>query len=308
MSVNEKAHLVEQGRGEHGLMQCLSAVGLPASTWYARQRRPAPAARDAPMRALICEVVRDHPDYGYRRITSELSERTGRPVNAKQIRRLLSSYQMGLRRALPKRGKSAIEAVLDQFRGSLNLVPPDAETGPALRVLSTDFSELAYANGDRKGQVMAYVDVATKTAIGWAVGARANRDLALKAWEQARMMLAQYGISLDEVTVHSDQDPVYTSYDYLSQLLARDRVRISYSERGAKDNPWIESFWGRLKTEMGSEIAEAATIGELRAVIQTRMTYYNHRRRHSSLGNRRPIEYLHAYLEDAGEVLAKTGS
>ena len=102
--------------------------------------------------------------------------------------------------------------------------------------------------------------------------------------------------------VHSDQGSIYTSHDYLARLLVEDRVRISYSERGCKDNPWIESFWGRMKVEIGSQISEAGTFAELQSVIAERMSYYNTRRRHSRIGNRVPLDYLrtHASRYDPG--------
>lgn len=47
--------------------------------------------------------------------------------------------------------------------------------------------------------------------------------------------------------MHHDRDAVYTSYDWLQMLLIRDRARVSYAERGARDNPWIESMWGHFE-------------------------------------------------------------
>ena len=71
-----------------------------------------------------------------------------------------------------------------------------------------------------------------------------------------------------------------------------DGLQVSYSERGAKGNPWIESLWGRMKTEAGSQIVEAQTLPKLVAVIDERFRYYNRRRRHSGIGYVPPLEYL----------------
>jgi putative transposase len=70
-------------------------------------------------------------------------------------------------------------------------------------------------------------------------------------------------------------------------------VVISFSENGAKDNPWIESFWSRFKGENHSLFWEAQTLEELSAVVERQMEYYNTRRRHSSLAYKAPLEYLH---------------
>ena len=92
--------------------------------------------------------------------------------------------------------------------------------------------------------------------------------------------------------VHHDQDSVYTSYLWLRQLLLEDEAVVSYCEQGAKDNPWMESFWAHFKGENMSLFLEAATLEELEWVIGKQMGYYNNERRHSWLEYRSPVEYL----------------
>ena len=58
-------------------------------------------------------------------------------------------------------------------------------------------------------------------------------------------------------------------------MLLDDEMRISYSENGAKGNPWIESLWGRTKAEIGSRITEASSLPSLRDVFDERFQYYN---------------------------------
>ena len=69
-------------------------------------------------------------------------------------------------------------------------------------------------------------------------------------------------------------------------------TRLSYAQRGAKDNPWIESFWGRFETENGELILEAETLEEVRTIVSEKLDYYNRRRRHSALGYRAPYEVV----------------
>ena len=143
----------------------------------------------------------------------------------------------------------------------------------------------------------------------------ANRDLALRCWEEVKQALAHIGHGTDGLIVHHDQDTVYTSYDWLQALLIRDRARVSFAEHGARDNPpacpagavgrWIESLWGRFKVENESLLSEAATLEELEWVIDRQMRYYNTERRHSGLGYRAPV----VYLKEAGihpRVLVET--
>jgi len=94
------------------------------------------------------------------------------------------------------------------------------------------------------------------------------------------------------LTVHSDQDAVYTSYAWLRHLLIHSGVRISYSANGARGNPWIESFWARSKQENTSLISEASSLAELQEVVGGQMRYDNRERRQSGVGNQPPLAYL----------------
>jgi transposase InsO family protein len=200
-----------------------------------------------------------------------------------------------------------VREVLREASGQINLVEAylgtDREPEP-LSVFSTDFTELAYASGQRKAHLMAVVDVGSRCALGWAVGRRANRTLALQCWKQVRAWMAALSQPLEGSVLHSDLDSVYTSSDWLRQVLLDDGLRVSYSERGAKDNPWIESLWGRMKTEIGSRITEAQTLPELEAVIDERFRYYNHRRRHSQIGNQPPVTYLANLMDPPERIYA----
>jgi transposase InsO family protein len=75
-------------------------------------------------------------------------------------------------------------------------------------------------------------------------------------------------------------------------MLLDDEMRVSYSENGAKGNPWIESLWGRTKAEIGSWITEASSLPALQTVFDERFRYYNRERRHSSIRYIPPREHL----------------
>ena len=156
----------------------------------------------------------------------------------------------------------------------------------------TDFTELPYADGTRKAYLMPIIGHTCKLAYGWTVGRRANTDLALEAWEAAKATFQQLEIPYTGMIVHHDQDPVYTGYRWTSQLLLKDGVRLSYALNGARDNPEMESFNGRFKTEGRSLFVEAQSLSELQTVVGEQMRYYNNERRHSSLGYLPPLTYL----------------
>jgi transposase InsO family protein len=75
-------------------------------------------------------------------------------------------------------------------------------------------------------------------------------------------------------------------------LLSEDQLRVSYALGGAKDNPEMESFNGHFKEEGRSLFLEAQTLRELISVVDQRMRYYNHERRHSSLNQVPPLVFI----------------
>jgi len=207
------------------------------------------------------------------------------------VQRLHREWDLPLIRGtrLPK--PSGIRKAIAAAGDRINLVAAREEIGP-FEVVYTDFTELVYANGKRKAYLIPIIDHASKLVLGWAVGERAITELALEAWRQARQALGTQGVDLREVIVHQDQDPVFTGYGWTSQLLLRDHTRVSYALNGARDNPQMESFIGRFKTENLSLLLEARTLDQLEVVVAERMDYHNNSRRHSSLGYQAPKAYI----------------
>lgn len=292
--MDEKIDLVQVHRHEYGLNVCLRAVGLSKGTWHYRSHRKSQAERDAALKAEIVSVIEDHPDYGLRRIHAELVERLARPINSKRLRRMLRRYDLGLRRCLPKPSSSPVVEVVKEAGATADLVK--GRSFNALEVFSTDFTELFYAGGHRKAYLMVLLCIESRWAGGWAVGARRCRQLALKSLDILTGNLGDVGRDLKGVIVHHDKDSVYTSYAWLRRVLLDEGGRLSYAEHGAQDNPWIESFWGRFKTENGDLLLSCETLEEVETVVADRLVYYNEARRHSSLDYKRPMEVLLSML------------
>lgn len=290
MSTPAKVELVRSVRDEFGLVPALTALGLPRATWYYRAARSgAYEDRHADLRTPLERIAREHPEYGYRRTTTELRERLGESVNEKVVRRLHQCWGLPLlRTTLPPR-PSALRQVITAAGERVNLLAQLDEVGP-LAVFHTDFTELVYAAG--KAQLVALVDHTAKVVPGWAVGLHADTGLALRAWAAAKRWLQRHGWPIEGVIVHHDQDSVFTSYAWTGQLVLRDRVRLSYALDGCRDNTEMEAFHSRFKSENRSLLVEAASFAELERVVGQRIRYYNHRRRHSALGNLAPLAYL----------------
>lgn len=292
--MQEKLRLAQENRHIYGLNACLRALGVSKSTWHHHQHRQSQAEKDAPLVARILGVIDQHPGYGYRRIAQELAQDDAVPVNHKRLRRVLASHELGLRRSLPAVRPSAVHKLLGTAGSAKDLIK--GHRWGLLDAFSTDFTEIIYGGGSKKAWLMTLLCIESRWAGAWAVGPSRNRDLALGALDILKQRLGAFGQRLNGVIIHHDQDSVYTSHAWLHRVLIEESAKLSYAENGARDNPWIESFWGRFKTENGALLFEAETLGQVEGIIDEKMCYYNGSRRHSSLDYKRPDEILSALI------------
>lgn len=292
MTTAQKVALVEQVRASHDLAPALAAVELPKATWYYQQRHQVSYEQKYQhLHAPLEAIARQHPAYGYRRTTVELREAYGLLVNHKVVQRLHRCWGLPLLRHTRAPKPSGIRQVLLAANGRANLVAQQEVIAP-FEVTYTDFTEILYANGAGKAYLMPLLDHSSKLVYGWAVGERANTTLALAAWERAKATCRQLDVSAVGMIVHQDQDSVYTGYDWTGQLLLADQVRLSYTLRGAKDNPEMEAFNSRFKSENESLFLDAPDVPALCGVVDERMEYHNAERRHSSIGYMAPLTYI----------------
>lgn len=301
MTIEHKVELVATVWETSGLAPALAAVDLPKSTWYYHQRQKMSyAEKHAHLHALLEQIAREHPAYGIPRITEELRRVHGQVVNHKVVQRLLRLWDLSLLRSArppkPSRVQEAIRAAGEQA----NLVAQMERIG-LFEVTYTDFTELVYANGTQKAQLMPILGHCCKLAYGWAVDRRGNTALALQAWERAKTTFQELAIPNTDMVIHHDQDSVYTSYAWIDRLLLQDQVHLSFALNGARDNPEMEAFISRFKTENHSLLLDAADLDELQSVVATQMDYYNTQRRHSSLGYVAPLDYLEQVRSSAND-------
>lgn len=291
MTTERKVALVESAWETYGLGPALAAVELPKTTWYYhRNWRVTYEEKYADVLPELEEIARVHPEYGYRRATVELQETYHRPINHKVVQRLLQVWDLRLARRVRTPKPGGIRQVILASGERANLVAQLSQIEP-FQVIYTDFTEVIYANGRRKAQLLPIIEHVSKLACGWAVGEHDDTELALRAWERAKQTFCQLDIPYTGMIIHHDQDGVFIGYEWVGRLLA-DGVRPSYALNGFKDNPEMESFNGRFKEENHSLLLEAQTVEELAAVVDRRMAYYNTERRHSSIGYLTPLVYV----------------
>ena len=166
-----------------------------------------------------------------------------------------------------------------------NLVQREFTVHGPRAVLLTDITYIPY-NG-----VFCYLstilDAYTRQILSYVLSESLEVDFVLLTVEQ---LVRDHGISLQaETIIHSDQGSHYTSYRFI-QIVKDASLRQSMSRRGnCWDNAPQESFYGHMKDEI--DLSFCTAFGEVLAIIDDWMDYYNNERYQWQLAKLSPNEY-----------------
>jgi putative transposase len=275
-------------RDRFGVEPICRTLGVSSSAYYerARGRRSARAVEDERLLGLIVELhLANYEAYGYRRMWKALL-RAGERVGRCRVQRLMR--QAGIRGA-KRRGRSWRTTTPDPLaRARPDLVGRDFTAPAPNRLWVADLTYLRCWDGV---VYLAFViDAFSRWVVGWQLASHMRTDLVLDA---LRMALAtrQHGADLALVH-HSDRGSQYTSNDY-TQTLDDHRVLVSVGSVGdAYDNALAESFVDSFKTEL---IADRVwqTRAQLELATVEYISWFNHARLHSALGDIPPAEHEH---------------
>ena len=275
---------IDQQRVHYPVQLLCQVLHVVPSRYYAWCQRPETTVAPAWEKAMV-DVFDDHQrHYGTRRLQVELRE-LGHRVGRQALRTALRRHA---RKALQP--KAFTPRTTDSTHGKRcapNLLLDQPRPTQANQVWVSDITYLPLANGNWV-YCCAFQDVCTKQVVGWQV--RTDMPEALVISSLQRALLAQR--PAPGLIVHSDRGGQYVGNAYKT-LLRNAKAQLSHSRRGeCYDNAQAESLWSRLKTEL-LELRDWPVFTDLadaQASVAEYFDYYNHKRRHSSIG------YLNPYL------------
>lgn len=260
-------------------------LGVSTSGFYAWCHREPSAhqVRDQELVPLIRDVFFEFDwKYGARRIWREFQDR-GLECGRDRIARLMK--QEGLVAKSTHRARAP--STTDSSHGETvpqNLLRRDFGTSARDEVWLADITYLATKEGWVYLSVV--MDLHSRKVVGWSVRDSLHRQGALDALEVA------LGNRQPEAGLihHSDRGVQYASGEYQA-LLEKHGVRGSMSRKGdCWDNAPMESFFGRMKQEMGVKLFESRRAAS-QAVFKHIERFYNPTRRHSALGYLSPNDF-----------------
>jgi transposase InsO family protein len=281
---------VDRARARYGVEPICRTLGVSASAYYQRRtgERSERSVEDERLLARIRAVHAENFEcYGYPRVWREL-QRQGEDVGRDHVARLMR--QDGIRGA-KRRGKPWRTTIADPAAHKRpDLVKRDftAQRPDALWV-----GDLTYLRTWEGRLYFAFlIDVFSRMIVGWQLAGHMRTDLVLDALRMA-LGTRQPGADL-ELVCHTDQGSQYTAEDY-TQVLSDHRVLASVGSVGdCYDNALSESFVDSYKTELTADRVWR-TNAQLQLATVTYVGWFNHRRLHSSIGNRPPAEHERDY-------------
>lgn len=284
----ERFRFVRGHASEYAVTTLCRVLEVSKAGYYAWVKRPQ-SRRGAEETALLTAIRAVHGEsgrtYGSPRVHRELRAQ-GRRHGEKRIARLM--HREGIRAKTVRRFRVTTRSdhphpVAPNVLGrQFNEATPDGVWVGDITYLSTREGWLYLA---------VVLDLATRRVIGWAMRHTLERGLTLDALGMA----IERRRPAPGVLVHTDRGSQYASGDYRA-LLAEHGMTCSMSRRGdCWDNAVAESFFATLKREL-VDGTDWRTRDEARtAVFGYIETWYNRKRRHSSLGYLSPEEFEKQY-------------
>ena len=153
------------------------------------------------------------------------------------------------------------------------------------KVLAGDITYLRL--GNKFIYLAVVLDLYNREVIGWSMSWSQETKVILKAMDMAMRKVGPDA----QIIFHSDRGSQYASEAYRNFLKSKN-VKPSMSRRGnCYDNAFVESWFASLKKEWIYR-SQYSTAQELRTLVFEYIeTWYNKKRKHSSLGYVSPEQY-----------------
>ncbi len=276
--------LVDQAKAEFPVQRLCKVLGVSQSGYFAWKHRPASGRQRGDM-VLLAHVrsafALSNGTYGSPRMTRELQD-DGFAVGRRRTARLM--HENGLRARQKRRFKRTTDSH-HAWPVAPNIIDQDFTAERPDEKWAADISYIWTREGWLYLAVV--IDLFARRIVGWAVGDRLHRDLALAALRKALVMRRPP----EGLIHHSDRGSQYCSIDYQAEL-RRHGILISMSGKGnCFDNAMVETFFKTLKAELVWRTVFQSRAEANVAIGRYIDGFYNPVRRHSALDFKSPLQF-----------------
>ena len=242
---------------------------------------------DEPLRVAIRTIWEADNHYGVRRVYLELRKQPEfAKVNHKKVQRLM--HEMGLKGiGYNKQSRKYDSSKGPEGKRVKNKIHRRFKTDRPLQKLSSDVTEFKVPATGEKVYLEPILDMYNNEILTHSISTRPNLEFTLQPLNQLveRMPELSY-----RTTIHTDQGWQYRHRSW-RKTLKKNRIIQSMSRRAtALDNAVMESFFNKLKVEIGP-LNNYSSAKELIDAIDNWILYYNNTRIQAKLNGHSPVEY-----------------
>ena len=265
------------------LCQILSVPESSYHDWHATGRAKTDR-RERNDRKIVDQIRRVHAEsdetYGYPRVHAELAD-GGVAVSKRKVASLMKKHDIvglsGRKRTTTTTAKGSKRRFADLV--NRNFHPPKPNT--------IWYGDITYIWVENQFWYLATViDACTKQVVGWEFSERIDAQLVTDAMASA---VARRGAQASQGCIfHTDQGSQYGA-DLFTKTCRGFKIRQSMGATGVCfDNAAAESFFATIKRELIDRYRFETAIEMRQAIFVWIETWYNQKRRHSTLGMKTP--------------------
>lgn len=279
-----KFRFIAEHANAYPVKRMCQVLGVDESSYYKwRKRLPSQhCLQDEVLGEQIAEIYEDNWQvYGSPRIHMELHDR-GLRCSRKRVARLMREQGLCVKK---KRRRVVTTDSQHSDPVAPNLLNQQFEAAEPDQKWLTDITAIWTSEGWL--YLAAILDVCSRRVVGWSMSEHRDEELVTAAFQMAACSRRPKAGLLH----HSDRGSQYTSLAYQA-LLRQHGIQVSMSRKGnCYDNSMMESFFGTVKEEWVERHRFTSRQEARTAIFSYVETFYNRKRRHSSLGYVSPITF-----------------
>lgn len=279
--------VITRHRDEFTIRLMCRVLEVSPSGYYASRKRP-PSWHALIDEVLMARVRIIHAEsgesYGAPRVHMEL-QAEGLPASPKRVARLMREEGLVAR---PRKASRVTTTDSNHDHPiAPNLLARQFDVnGVALnRVWVADITHIPTREGAL--YLATVLDLGSRRCVGWAMRETLEVELALSALCMAR----EARHPAPGLIHHADRGSQYTSAAYRAELAAHGMLASNSGKGDCYDNAVAESFFSTLEFELLMRSDWHTKEEARRAIFRYIETWYNRKRRHSTLGYVSPAEY-----------------
>lgn len=251
--------------------------GIPRSSYYYHPRERQPRPTDPIVHRAVVETCLDRPSFGYRRVTAMVRRRLAKPINTKQVRRIMKLENLALEPCVqPTRAR------IPKQRGQQITSRPDEAYQMDLKYI--------WCGQDGWAYLQSVVDCCTSEWLSYAFSKRCGATQAIACLDQVVQDRFPDTCLVPATKLRVDNGPAYRS-DRFTDHARETGFDVEHIQvKTPEDNGVIESLHAGLDRDYFRHAA-FDSFEEARAYIQWAFDDYNQVKPQQRLDWKTPSEY-----------------